>query len=174
MRQLRYSPYPPESYTVRLNGVMIGYGIYPMFHQRPDIWNLFWLSCEGLEDLLDWPPDQVEQVPCYSTLIPACEVSADCTLAGSPAGTLGEQALTLTPTELVSRILEYPDNLPLYQRFGDHWLQVIQERAELYVQPAAGNVVSVSFGNPTRLLDVTKAINSATIMRLSSGETSDA
>lgn len=64
----RWSPYPRERYAVKIAGVLVGLGMHSAF-THPGVWNLFWLSSEVVDDLINWE-EEPEQIPTWSRHLP--------------------------------------------------------------------------------------------------------
>lgn len=121
--QLRYSPYPPRSYTVSYQGSRVGFGMYPPLVTNPAAWNLFWLSYPPLDDLLSWPEHDAGNAPICNSLVSACITTAD-----RPA--MFERLTTLNPRVAVQQLVDLGlSTLPPYPYLGPSWRKAMEGRA---------------------------------------------
>lgn len=145
-RVMRYSPQPPEHYSVELNGVRYGWGARTEFQQNLALWNLFFLNYLDLEDILTIPPLLAEEAPVYCDLIPACHA----TLAQQVGKQRVEDLVTgLAPRRFIEFLGQHDyRHLALAEYWECDWLGVMRHRAELYrgVTAVSGNVIVANFG----------------------------
>lgn len=158
LRGLRWSPQPIAHYTVKHPGSGAALmGLRQTFKQRPDIWNLFWITAAGWEEM----PLSDEQV---ARLYAAAECTAGEKFLGRRVGDL---VLTLTPTAFVDLIEANPkdaERLAIGKLLKHHLAWVCRTRADLFYQARISDFgMSVPLPEP---MDETVETESTNILRL--------
>lgn len=148
-KPLVWSPNQREAYTVNMpDGTKGGIGAREIFTGRPGLWNMCWLHSARIDEILDWPEDDADNVPGYSTSVAECESSAYEVCGGV---TIEELAAYTTPQKWVQKIVE--NNLhPPIRKFWDDckhnsWLSIVEARMKLsrYYTESNGGIISVNF-----------------------------
>lgn len=126
-----YSPREPLAYSVLYGGARWGYGAHEWFRDDVPYWNLFWLSCVGLEALLDWPEESAGDVPTFSPLMNWTRQTVEQRVNGQK---LRRLLVDLTPPQFVSFVgMHKHSHLTVVREMGAAWIQTITVRSRLYV-----------------------------------------
>ena len=123
-----YSPYPCERYTVPAHpgaAARVGLGALPVFGRQPGLWNLYWLSTDEMDALLDWPYS-AKAVPLSSAWLPACEMTLQQPVAGRR---VADWLTELPALPFLNTIAPRKTELLLYRRGGERWWAFALARA---------------------------------------------
>ena len=144
MDEIRWSPYPRESCTVRIDEeIIIGFGAHPVFDVVPGAWNIFWLTFAQLDQVAYYKGDMSNYLVTCDALAVCAGAAMQSTQTPNGAVTLGSLALQMRPKEFIEAIANFKTFLPLVF-YGERWLKVAQARAAKYrVMP--DNVIRIDF-----------------------------
>lgn len=139
---IRYSPAPPEAYTLTHEGQLYGIGINPVFQAVTGAWNLLWLlAAPHLDKLLHYTGPS-EDYPTYMPVAVPPAVATALQQTGEGLTTWGELAEELQPKKLVRKMKAASGtNIPfIVQIHGDIIIHILEDNAKTWVPPS-DNVV---------------------------------
>ena len=152
-KEIRWSPYPREAYTILLGDdqkTRMGLGAHPVLDVVPGAWNIFWLTFAPLDQMAYYTGE-------LKSYIVNCDALAICTSAAmqmSPAPneamTFGELAVTMQPKSFIDLVIPVATFLP-FVYYGEEWIKKARLRAEK-VKPIFDNVIQVDFRKKERKL----------------------
>ena len=131
MRNNLWSPHPPSSYTVLVDGVRSGLGARPEFVGRPGLWNMFWLHSTKIDYLLDWDLAP-ERAPADTLALDKCIESIGYPCNGVTFEVLCEY---LTAKEMIDRVLMRGCNPPIrlfWEEVSGGWLKFVEDRLKSF------------------------------------------
>lgn len=148
-KPLVWSPKDRIEYTVIMpDGSYGGIGARAVFKDRPGLWNMCWLHSAQVDHLLDWPEEDAENAPGYSTSLSECEASAHVVCG---VETLEALAARVKPQTWIDAVVEHNLHPPI-RKFWDScvhnsWLSIVSQRVKLsrYYTEQTGNVISANF-----------------------------
>lgn len=126
-----WSPHPPSSYTVTINGQPSGLGAREEFVDRPGLWNMFWLHSTKVDSMLDWAY-RPEDAPMHTLALDKCLLSAGFYCDGVNFETLCE---VLTADQLITLVAEKNYHPPI-RKFWDEipsgWQLFVTDRLKSF------------------------------------------
>jgi len=126
-----WSPCPPSSYTVVVDGEPAGLGAREEFVDRLGLWNMFWLHSAKVDLLLDWKC-LPERAPMHTAALTACLASATYPCHGIPFETLCE---FLPAEELIQKVVINKYSPPIrtfWDEVTNGWLGFVTDRLKSF------------------------------------------
>jgi hypothetical protein len=131
-KRIRYSPHPPEQYVRTVNTIQVGPGTLAHLAGNLAAWNLYWLSCPGLETFTELQPTHAVSWGMDPVIPEAVRTAHE--WAGNIR--VADLVVHLPPRLFIAEMRRRPHkSLALARHFSRlDWMEVMECRARLYIE----------------------------------------